>query len=63
MEFKKLNIPKEGTRADKEWVFRKATSGLPHHHSKEIAAGMTDTELESKLISVLGVFGGSYGPD
>jgi len=51
------------TRADREWVFRKATSGLSYHYSKEIAAGMTDAELENKLVLVLGIFGGSCGPD
>lgn len=51
------------TRADKEAVFSKATSALPKWFASQIALGMTDTELESALKLILGMFGGSCGPD
>lgn len=51
------------TQEDKENVFRIATRSLPARYSKEIAAGMTDEELISALEQVLGIFGGSDGPD
>lgn len=51
------------THAEKEEVFRLATSGLPRHFGDEIAQGMTDDALEEALKSVLGIFGGSCGPE
>lgn len=51
------------TQCEKEEVFRQATSGLVRFHSAEIKAGMTDEALEAALKRVLGIFGGSGGPD
>jgi len=57
------NIVKPLTRADKEEVFRIATKSLPKRYAKEIQNGMTDDELSKALANVLGLFGGSCGPD
>ena len=46
-----------------EEVFRIATKGLVHFHGNKFADGMTDKELEDALVSSLGIFGGSGGPD
>ena len=51
------------TQPEKEWVFQKATSGLPRSFSTEIKAGMTEEAIETALKSVLGIFGGSCGPN
>jgi hypothetical protein len=47
----------------REEVFRIATKGLVHFHGNKFADGMTDKELEDALVSSLGIFGGSGGPD
>jgi len=57
------NKPRSLTREEKEDVFRIAARSLPARYSKEIEAGMTDEELISALEQVLGIFGGSAGPD
>ena len=51
------------SEADKEMIFRKATAGLPRKYAVAIKTGMSDAELEAALKSVLGIFGGSGGPD
>lgn len=51
------------SQADKEDVFRQATTGLPRRYACEIEAGMSDPELEVALKQVLGIFGGIGGPD
>lgn len=57
---KKENKPL--TQADKELIFKQATSGLVHWYGKQFKNGMTDEELENALKSALGIFGGSGGP-
>ena len=54
------NVP---SQKDREEVFRIATKGLVHFHGNKFADGMTDKELEDALVSSLGIFGGSGGPD
>ncbi|MBL4767782.1 MAG: hypothetical protein JKY94_08725 [Rhodobacteraceae bacterium] len=44
-------------------MFRQATTGLPRRYAKEMAAGMSDTALGEALKQVLGIFGGSGGPE
>ena len=44
-------------------IFKIATTSLPRRYANEIEAGMTDEELSDALQSVLGIFGGSGGPD
>jgi hypothetical protein len=51
------------SEADRELVFRQATSALPKWYSEQIATGMTDAELTSALEAALGIWGGSFGPD
>ena len=51
------------TFEDKEAIFRIAAASLPKRYAREIEAGMTDEALSAALSSVLGIFGGSYGPD
>ena len=51
------------SQKDREEVFRIATKGLVHFHGNKFADGMTDKELEDALVSSLGIFGGSGGPD
>jgi len=51
------------SEADKERVFRKATSALPKWYGDSFSAGMTDAELTIALEAVLGIWGGSFGPD
>jgi hypothetical protein len=51
------------SEADKEMIFRKATAGLPLRYAAAIETGMSDAELDTALKSVLGIFGGSGGPD
>ncbi|MEM5471931.1 hypothetical protein WNZ14_09370 [Hoeflea sp. AS60] len=51
------------SEADKEMIFRKATSGFPLRFKEEIENGMSDADLKTALESVLGIFGGSGGPD
>lgn len=50
------------SNADKEEVFRVATKVLPTWYGDAIKSGMSEPELTSALESVLGLFGGSYGP-
>jgi len=51
------------SEADKEMIFRKATTSFPLKFKEEIENGMSDSGLETALKSVLGIFGGSGGPD
>ena len=51
------------TEADKELAFRLATRSLPRRYAEQIKTGMTDAQLEEALKEVLGIFGGSGGPD
>ncbi len=51
------------SEADKEMIFRKATASLPIKYKAAIETGMSDADLETALKSVLGIFGGSGGPD
>lgn len=51
------------SREDKEWVFRKATSGFERRFAQEISNGMSDADLENALKDCLGIFGGSCGPN
>ena len=51
------------TQADKEMIFRKATASFPLKFKAEIENGMSDANLEAALKCVLGIFGGSGGPD
>lgn len=51
------------TEADKEMIFRKATASFPRKFTVGIENGMSDADLEAALRSVLGIFGGSGGPD
>ena len=49
--------------ADRVEVFRIATSSFQRRYGHQFAEGMTDEELEKALAEVLGIFGGSGGPD
>ncbi|MGJ8530041.1 hypothetical protein [Maritalea sp.] len=51
------------TPADKEAVFRIATKALPDRYAAKIAIGMTEDEFIAALGQILGIFGGSCGPD
>lgn len=51
------------TQADKAMIFKLATASLPRRFADQIKQGMTDEELEAALKDVLGIFGGSGGPD
>lgn len=48
---------------DRLEVFRIATRGLPKRHQPALDPGMSDRELGLALEEVLGIFGGSCGPD
>ncbi len=48
--------------ADREDIFRTATSGFAARYADEIAVGMTDDDLAAALAETLGIFGGSGGP-
>ncbi|WP_305971047.1 MULTISPECIES: hypothetical protein [unclassified Mameliella] len=50
------------SQADKEEAFRIATKALTCWYADDIAAGMTDEDLEAALVRVLGIWGGSCGP-
>lgn len=50
------------TQADREEIFRIATTSLVHRYGDRFAAGMTDDELAAALETALGIFGGSAGP-
>lgn len=51
------------SRQERLEVFRIATRALPKRYADEVAAGMTDDELGNALAEVLGIFGGSGGPN
>ena len=51
------------TEDDKLFVFRTATGCLTSWYADDIAKGMNDAELEAALVRVLGIYGGSGGPD
>jgi len=44
-------------------VFKLATAGLIKRYGDSFACGMSDTELKAALEQILGIFGGSGGPD
>lgn len=52
---------RELSAADKREVFKRATSALPERFA--LAEGLSDEELVSALEAVLGIFGGSCGPN
>lgn len=54
--------PRALTPQEREEAFRIATKCLPTWFADEIANGMSDAELAEALKSVLGIWGGSYGP-
>jgi len=54
---------RELTHADKMDAVRRATSGLTRRFGDELANGATDERLTSMLADVLGLGGGSGGPD
>lgn len=56
-------LPETLSLVEREQVFRRATSALPRRYAEEIDRGMTDEELHAALAQVLGIFGGSGGPD
>ena len=51
------------TEADKVMIFKLATASLPRRYGNAIKSGMSDEEVSNALQSVLGIFGGSGGPD
>lgn len=51
------------SEAEKEIIFRKATASIPVRYAAAIKNGMSDADLETALKSVLGILGGSGGPD
>lgn len=51
------------TRADKRQAFERATRSLITWHGEEVAEGVTDERLAELLAEVLGIFGGSGGPN
>ena len=55
--------PTSLSRADRELIFREATKGFVHRYGDRFAGGMSDGELWKALQEVLGIFGGSGGPD
>ncbi|MFZ7093735.1 hypothetical protein [Primorskyibacter sp. 2E233] len=55
--------PRPLSQTDKEEAFRTATKALPKWYGEEIGRGMTDSELSAALERVLGIWGGSCGPD
>ena len=44
-------------------VFKLATKGLVNLYGDRFASGMSNAELKAALEQVLGIFGGSGGPD
>ena len=44
-------------------MFKLATTGLLKWYGDQFVSGMNDTELKEALEQVLGIFGGSGGPD
>lgn len=53
----------ELTIDEKQEVFKIATSAFKKRYKNQIDKGMTDPELECALKEILGIFGGSCGPD
>ena len=51
------------SRAEKRDAFKIATSALMRWYGDQLADGATDAELEQMLERVLGIAGGSGGPD
>ena len=51
------------TRQELIEVFKLATKGLVILYGNQFESGMGDAELKSALEQVLGIFGGSGGPD
>ena len=51
------------SEADRVMIFKLATASLPKRYGEAIKTGMSDEELSNALQSVLGIFGGSGGPD
>lgn len=51
------------SRKDKADVFRIATKGLLIRYQKEVATGLNDEDLAALLELVLGIFGGTDGPN
>lgn len=51
------------TRAEEIEVFKRATGAFPKRYGDQIKAGMSDEELASALENILGIMGGSGGPD
>ena len=51
------------SKADRIAVFKLATRSLHHWYGNQLSAGMTEIELEDALKKVLGIFGGSGGPE
>ena len=56
-------LPETLSLDEREQVFRTATRALPRWYGEEIERGMMDEELHAALTKVLGIFGGSGGPD
>lgn len=57
------SAPQALSQSDKEEVFRIATRALPKWYGDRIAHGMRNDELTEALEKVLGIFGGSCGPN
>ena len=51
------------SEADKAQIFRMATKAFPIRYAIEIETGMSDAELSAALSDILGIFGGSAGPN
>lgn len=51
------------SRQERIEVFKLATKGLVKRYGDNFASGMSDAELKAALEQVLGIFGGSGGPD
>lgn len=56
-------VQRQLTQADRIEVFRLATRSVTRHFKEQIEIGMTDDELAAALEQILGIFGGSSGPD
>ncbi len=50
------------SEAEREAIFRIATSGFADRYAETIRTGMSDEELGAALEAVLGIYGGSGGP-
>jgi len=51
------------SEADRVEVFRIATKGFERRYGHRFAEGMTNKELDNALTEILGIFGGSGGPN